>query len=110
MDEIDREILHALQEDASRSVREIGELIGLSPTPCWRRIKNLEDRGVISRRVALVDPDAVNLGVVALVLVRTNQHNQEWLTRFVSPVSTSRICTVQRCRSLDQSERSTRKP
>lgn len=86
MDDIDREILQLLQEDASRSVREVGELIGLSPTPCWRRIKNLEDRGVISRRVALVDPDSVNLAVVALVLIRTNQHNQEWLNRFVAGI------------------------
>lgn len=86
MDDIDREILQLLQEDASRSVRQVGELIGLSPTPCWRRIKNLEDRGVISRRVALVDPDSVNLAVVALVLIRTNQHNQEWLNRFVAGI------------------------
>lgn len=67
-------------------MREIGELIGLSPTPCWRRIKNLEDSGVISRRVALVDPESVNLGVAALVLIRTNEHNQEWLARFVAGI------------------------
>ena len=86
MDEIDRQILQLLQRDATLSVREIGEAVGLSATPCWRRIRNLEDSGVITGRVALVAPEAVNLGVTALVLVRTNQHNRDWLARFVAGI------------------------
>lgn len=86
MDEIDRQILQLLQHDASLSVREIGETVGLSPTPCWRRIKNLEDDGVITGRVALINPEAVNLGVTALVMVRTNEHNKDWLARFVAGI------------------------
>ncbi|MEM9135193.1 MAG: Lrp/AsnC family transcriptional regulator [Actinomycetota bacterium] len=86
MDEVDRQILLLLQRDATLSVREIGEAVGLSATPCWRRIRNLEDSGVITGRVALVAPEAVNLGVTALVLVRTNQHNREWLARFVAGI------------------------
>ncbi len=86
MDEIDRQILQLLQRDATLSVREVGEAVGLSATPCWRRIRNLEESGVITGRVALVDPDAVNLGVTALVLIRTNEHNREWLSRFVAGI------------------------
>ena len=86
MDHIDREILQVLQIDASRSVREVGELVGLSSTPCWRRIKNLEDAGVIKQRVALVDPNHVNLGVAALVMIRTNEHNKDWVARFIAGI------------------------
>lgn len=82
MDEIDREILLLLQEDAALTARELAEHVGLTPTPCWRRVQNLEAAGVITGRVALVDPAAVNLGVTALVQVRTNDHSSDWLTRF----------------------------
>ena len=82
MDEIDREILLLLQEDAALTARELAEHVGLTPTPCWRRVQNLEAAGVITGRVALVDPAAVNLGVAALVQVRTNDHSSDWLTRF----------------------------
>ncbi|MEL7207697.1 MAG: Lrp/AsnC family transcriptional regulator [Actinomycetota bacterium] len=86
MDETDRQILHLLQRDATLSVREVGEAVGLSPTPCWRRIKKLEDDGVIAGRVALVRPESVNLGVTALVMIRTNEHTKDWLARFVAGV------------------------
>lgn len=86
MDPIDREILRLLQEDASLSVREVGEAVGLSSTPCWRRIRNLEDAGVLSKRVALVDPSKVNLAITALVFIRTNEHNKDWLDRFVAGI------------------------
>lgn len=86
MDQIDREIIQLLQSDASLSVREIGERVGLSPTPCWRRIRNLEDEGVIVGRVALVDPARVNLGVSALVFIKTNEHNRQWLARFIAGI------------------------
>lgn len=82
VDPIDQEILRLLQTDASLSVREVGDHVGLSSTPCWRRIKNLEERGIIDRRVVLVDPETVNLGVTAIVQVRTNDHSSTWLDQF----------------------------
>ena len=86
MDPLDREIVQLLQQDATLSVREVGEVVGLSTTPCWRRIQALEKSGVIDRRVAIVDPVKVNLSVSALVLVRTNEHNKDWLDRFVAAI------------------------
>lgn len=86
VDQIDQEIVRLLQEDATRSVREIGEVVGLSTTPCWRRIRNLEDAGVLGRRVALVDPAKVNLAVSALVFIRTNEHSRDWLDRFIAGI------------------------
>lgn len=67
-------------------MREIGEIVGLSTTPCWRRIRNLEESGVLTARVALVDPLKVNLAVSALVLIRTNEHNRRWLEAFVDGI------------------------
>ena len=75
-----------LQEDASLTARELAEHVGLTPTPCWRRVQNLEAAGVITRRVALVDPASVNLDVTALVHVRTNDHSAEWLVQFQQAV------------------------
>jgi Lrp/AsnC family transcriptional regulator len=86
IDDFDRKILTILQEDASGSNAEIAERIGLSPTPCWRRIRNLEEAGVIRKRVALLDRRKLNAGVTVFVAVRTNQHNQEWLERFAEVV------------------------
>lgn len=86
MDEFDRKILAILQDDASGSNTEIAERIGLSPTPCWRRIRNLEEAGIIRKRVALLDRRKLNAGVTVFVSVRTNQHNQDWLDRFARVV------------------------
>ena len=82
MDAIDRKILTLLQQDASRSVAEIGNLVGLSSTPCWKRIQRLEADGVIQGRVALVDQDLIGLGVTVFVSIETGDHSQEWLSRF----------------------------
>lgn len=86
VDEVDREIVQLLQHDASLSAREIAEQVGLTATPCWRRIQNLERSGVITGQVALVDPAAVNLGVTALVQIRTNNHSAEWLSQFQAAI------------------------
>ena len=83
MDDIDKKIVQILQQDASTSVREIADAVGLTSTPCWRRIQSLEKAGVISKRVAIVDPQQVNLSLTALVLIRTNEHNAEWTERFL---------------------------
>ncbi len=82
MDDTDRKILAILQEDASLAVSEIAARVNLSQTPCWRRIQRLEQSGVIQRRVALVDPDAIGLGLTAFVEIETGDHSGEWLERF----------------------------
>jgi len=86
MDRIDRKILTCLQQDADRSVAEIAEQVGLSTTPCWRRIQKLEKDGVIRRRVVLLDAAKLNCGVTVFVQLRTSQHNYEWLEKFSKAV------------------------
>jgi Lrp/AsnC family transcriptional regulator len=87
MDAIDRKILAVLQEDASLSVADIGRRVGLSSTPCWKRIQRLEADGVIQKRVALVDQERVGLGITIFVSVETGDHSQDWLDRFAKVVS-----------------------
>ena len=86
MDAIDRKILAVLQEDASLSVAEIGSRVGLSSTPCWKRIQRLEAEGVIVKRVALVDQDKIGLGVTVFVSIETGDHSQDWLSNFAQVV------------------------
>ena len=86
IDRLDRKILQILQEDATIPVAEIGRRVGLSTTPCWRRIQKLEEDGVITGRVALLDPKKVNTKVTAFVAITTNQHNDEWLRRFAEVI------------------------
>ena len=87
MDAIDRKILAVLQKDASLSVAEIGNRVGLSATPCWKRIQRLEADGVIQRRVAVVDQDKLGLGVTVFVSIETGDHSEDWLRRFAETVS-----------------------
>ena len=86
LDRLDRKILAILQEDASVPVAEIGRRIGLSTTPCWRRIQKLEEEGVIRGRVAVLDPKKVNAPVTAFVAITTNQHAESWLKRFAEVI------------------------
>ena len=86
MDAIDRKILALLQEDASLSVAAIGHRVGLSSTPCWKRIQKLEGDGVIQKRVALIDQDKLGLGVTVFVSVQTGDHSEEWLKKFAQVV------------------------
>jgi len=79
MDAIDRKLLAALQADASLSLSALSDLAGLSRNPCWRRIQRLEAEGYISRRVAILDPDRLNVGLTVFIAVRTDQHNTEWV-------------------------------
>ena len=81
MDKTDRAILSILQEDATLPVADIARRVGLSTTPCWRRIQKLEEDKVIVRRVALLDPGKVNTNVTVFVSIKTDQHNEEWLKR-----------------------------
>ncbi len=78
MDSFDRHILSLLQDDGSLSLAEISEQIGLSQTPCWRRIQTLEKKGIIRKRVALLDPEQLNVGLTVFVSLKTNQHTPEW--------------------------------
>jgi Lrp/AsnC family transcriptional regulator len=88
LDPMDLKILKILQEDCTLPVAEIGKKVGLSTTPCWRRIQKLEQDGVIERRVALLNPAKVAAGVTVFVAITTSQHNPAWLERFHSVVQT----------------------
>jgi Lrp/AsnC family transcriptional regulator len=87
MDGIDKKILAVVQENAALSVAEIGSRVGLSSTPCWKRIQRLEADGVIQKRVALVDQDRVGLGISVFVSIETGDHSQDWLDRFAKTVT-----------------------
>jgi Lrp/AsnC family transcriptional regulator, cysteine-sensing transcriptional activator len=82
IDRMDRKILDILQRDCTVPVAEIGKQIGLSTTPCWRRIQKLEEQGVIQKRVAVLNPKEVNVGVTVFVSITTSHHTQDWLDRF----------------------------
>ncbi|MBS9720755.1 Lrp/AsnC family transcriptional regulator [Tianweitania sp. BSSL-BM11] len=82
MDRLDRKILRLLQEDSTLAVADVAKKVGLSTTPCWRRIQKLEEEGVIRRRVAILDPVKINARVTVFVSIRTGSHSHEWLKRF----------------------------
>lgn len=82
LDDLDKKILRALQSDASTAIEELGDQIGLSRNACWRRIKLLEENGVIQKRVAIASPEALGLGLQVFIAVRTDDHHQGWLDRF----------------------------
>lgn len=82
LDKIDKEILYLLQRDSTRSVAEIAEHVGLTQTPCWRRIQSLEQRGIIVGRVALLDADKINVGLTVFVQVKAGRHDTAWLAKF----------------------------
>ncbi len=86
LDRIDKKILALLQKDATTPVAEIGRKVGLSTTPCWRRIQKMEEEGVIKRRVAVLDPVKINAGVTVFVSVRTSEHNDVWMKKFSAAV------------------------
>jgi Lrp/AsnC family transcriptional regulator len=86
LDKYDCAILAALQADATLSIASLGERIGLSSTPCWKRVKRLEEEGYIESRVAIVNRQKVGLPVTVFVSVRTGHHDEKWLTRFAAAV------------------------
>ena len=87
MDAIDRKIVALLQEDASLSLAQIAHRVGLSQSPCWKRIQRLEADGVILRRVALVDQNKIGLGISVFVSVESADHSESWLRKFADAVS-----------------------
>ena len=87
MDRLDRQILRLLAADASLSLAEIAERVGLTPTPCWKRIRRMEQAGIIVGRVAVLDPAKVGLPVSAFVAVETADHSSGWLQNFAQVVA-----------------------
>ncbi|WP_286237515.1 Lrp/AsnC family transcriptional regulator [Neptuniibacter halophilus] len=87
MDSIDRQILNLLQADASLSVTELAERVNLSTTPCWKRIKRLEETGIIKARVALLDSQKLRLGVSVFVHIKTQHHDTQWLEHFAAVIA-----------------------
>lgn len=86
MDDIDRRILTVLQQDAALPISEIAARVGLSSSPCWKRIQKLKDDGVITGQVVLCDPAKLDLNTTVFVKVSTNQHSESWLERFAAAV------------------------
>lgn len=86
MDKLDRKILELLQKDGGLTAAELAERIGLSKAPCWRRIKRLEEEGVIQQTVALLNARSLNLGTTVFVTLKTANHSEAWFERFVKAV------------------------
>ena len=86
MDNIDRRILSELQENADLPMQELGDRVGLSHTPCWRRVKRLEEQGIVKRRVALLDAEQLDLAVNVFVNVSLRRHQENALNRFETAV------------------------
>jgi len=86
LDDIDRNILRLLQIDATQPIQAIADEIGLTSNPCWRRIKRMEAAGIISARVAKIDPSKIGLGMTAFVRIHTDKHTNDWLMAFAKAV------------------------
>jgi Lrp/AsnC family transcriptional regulator len=87
LDNIDRAILRLLAEDASLSLNDIADKVGLTATPCWKRIKRMEEDGIIRARVAVLDADKLGLPVSVFVSVETADHSAEWLAKFAETIA-----------------------
>ncbi|MCW5723430.1 MAG: Lrp/AsnC family transcriptional regulator [Maricaulaceae bacterium] len=86
LDEIDIAILHALQENAGRSVAEVADIVGLTPSPCWRRMRRLESEGVIRKRAAVLDPEKVGLAYTVFVQVKISPPTQDNHNTFIEAI------------------------
>jgi len=87
LDHRDRKIVDLLQQNADMPVTDIANTVGLSASACWRRIKNLEETGLIARKVAIVDRRKANVGMTVFVAVRTSRHSMDWLESFRRAIS-----------------------
>ncbi|MDB6100104.1 MAG: ArsR family transcriptional regulator [Gammaproteobacteria bacterium] len=86
MDKLDKKILEQLQKNGGLTAAELADRIGLSKAPCWRRIKRLEEDGVIKQTVALLDARSLNLGTTVFVTLKTGNHSEAWFDKFVKAV------------------------
>jgi Lrp/AsnC family transcriptional regulator len=84
LDLIDRKIVAELMRDATLPVAQIGEKVGLSQTPCWKRIQRLQENGVVTARVALADPDKLGFGLTVFVGIEASDHSSEWREAFAA--------------------------
>src|SRR3954451_9739675 len=84
MDEVDRKLLDLLQQDATAGMSQLAEQVGLSPTPVWQRIQKLEQAGIITKRVALIEPETVGIGLIVFVAIEAHEHTPEWLGAFAA--------------------------
>ena len=87
IDQIDRDILSIIQDDAAISTEQLAERVHLSKNACWRRVRNLQQSGVIAKRVAVLNAQAVGLGLSVFVAVKVKEHSPEWLAKFQSAVA-----------------------
>ena len=87
MDEVDRKLLGLLQADATVGMSRLAEQVNLSPTPVWKRIQKLEQAGVITGRVALIDPERVGIGLIVFVAIEAHEHTPEWLAAFAAALN-----------------------
>lgn len=87
LDRIDRRILDALMRDATVPVAQLADRVGLSQTPCWKRVQKLEAAGIITRRVAIVDPASVGLGLTVYVEITAADHTPDWRAAFAAEVA-----------------------
>jgi Lrp/AsnC family transcriptional regulator len=86
MDKLDRRILDLLQKNGALTAAEVAEKVGLSKVPCWRRIRRLQESGVIRQTVAILDAKALNVGTTVFVMMRTANHSAAWFDKFVKAV------------------------
>ncbi|MSP01126.1 MAG: Lrp/AsnC family transcriptional regulator [Acetobacteraceae bacterium] len=86
LDRLDREILRLITADASLSLADIAGRVGLTPTPCWKRIRRMEQEAIILRRIAVLDPAKVGLPVSVFVAIETADHSADWLRRFAAVI------------------------
>lgn len=98
LDEPDRRILRALQDEPELTLRELGEVTGLSHSPCWRRLKRLQDEGAISPKRFVVDPEAVGFEILVLCFVKISHHQRDRLRAFEEAVV--KVPEVMQCHSL----------
>lgn len=87
LDNVDKKILSMLQVDSTSSLNDLAEAVNLTTTPCWKRLKRLEDKGIIEKRVALLNPEKLGLSFTAFVMVKTSNHSHEWYSQFVDTVT-----------------------
>ena len=87
LDSVDRTLLRLLQDDATLPLAELAEAVNLTTTPCWKRLKRLEEDGILRQRVALLDPVKLGISFTAFVQIKTSNHSQDWFNHFVSTVT-----------------------
>ncbi len=87
MDDVDRKLLARLQEDATIPMADLADHVGLSATPVWKRIQKMEQAGVIKRRVALLEPESVGVGLIVFVAIEAYEHSPDWMARFAATVA-----------------------